>query len=183
MCTVSVKTILAFLLVAAATTASGETERIIAGRVKGVDAETHKIVIETESGVETISYTDDTRLIGLRPDSNVRNVMPGDSVVVLYTEKEGERRIQEIKDIRLAHRIEALEGEIVSVYRFNRLMFVEVSDGKEEVCHIADNAILIMNGQLVSMADLAVEQGERVKVYYTMVLGLRSVQAIAVPPV
>jgi hypothetical protein len=179
----SVKTILAFLLVATATKVSGETELIIAGRVKGVAAKTHEIVIITESGVETISYTDDTRMSGLRPDSNVQNVMPGDSVVVLYTEKEEERRIQEIKNVELAHNIEALEGEIVSVYRFNRLMFVEVSDGNEEVFHIADNAILILNGQIANISDLAFVQGQRVKVYYAVVLGLKTVQAMEVPPV
>jgi Cu/Ag efflux protein CusF len=177
------KVLWAFLLVASATTASDETEHLLAGRVEKVDAGAHKIVIETESGVDTVYYTEGTKLFGLRPDSNVDDVVPEDSVVVLYREKGGERRTQEIKDIRLSHEIEALEGNVTRVYRYTRLMFVEMSDGEEDVFQIADNAILILHGQLVSMSDLAAQQGERVKVYYTTDLSLKTVQAMAGPSV
>jgi hypothetical protein len=178
-----VKTLLALLCAASTASASDQIPLLLAGRVGEVDAEAQEIVIHTESGIKTISYTEDTKVIGLRSASTVESIRPEDKVVVLYTEDGTEKQSREIKDVGPSHEIETLEGNVVHVYELTRSMFIESSDGWEDVFQIADNAIMILNGQLVNVAELAVAEGERVTVYYTTDLTLKTVQAIGGPPI
>jgi hypothetical protein len=171
-------TLAAFCLFGSITMASGKTENVLVGKVTEIDAQAHTIVIQAESVAKTLPFNDRTRLIGLRPGSKVKDLLPGDTVIALYSEEGGEKQTQEIKNIELRRKIEALEGNVTHVYRLTRLMFIKMTDGKEDVLHISENAALILNGQLTSLAELAAERGEWVKVYYTTDLGLKTVQAM-----
>jgi hypothetical protein len=161
--------------------ATDEMAQILVGHVKEVDVDAHRITVQVGSGTETLPFTDSTKLTGIRPESSTTDVLPGDNIIALYRRRGGEIRTQEIKDIELPRKIESVEGNVTRVYRYARLIFIRTSDGKEMVLHIADDAILTLNGRLVSPVELAAEQAERVKLYYTTHLGMKTVQAMESP--
>jgi hypothetical protein len=175
---IGMKTLMVVLFVGVVAKASARTAHVLTGRAKEVDSVTHSIVIQTESGVETLPFTDSTKMLGLGLDSKVKDIQPGDSLIVLCSGKGGKKQAQDIKNMKLSHKIETLEGEVIRVYKSARLMFIKMPDGKSKVLHIADHALLVLNGQLVSPAELAVAQGESVKVYYTADRDFKTVQAM-----